>query len=149
MQLRLIVVGRGDADLAAAEAEYLKRLHRYAPCRIQELQESRARQRSQRLQEEARRIRRRAGTNYILFDVHGRCMNSREWAQWLSRQRGDAHLPFVIGGPDGVAAEVRQAAREVWSLSPLTLPHRLVRLLVLEQLYRASTIVHGHPYHRA
>ena len=75
-------------------------------------------------------------------------MNSREWAQRLQRMRGGASLPFVIGGPDGVAPEVRQAAAETWSLSALTFPHRLVRLLVLEQFYRAFTIACGHPYHR-
>jgi 23S rRNA (pseudouridine1915-N3)-methyltransferase len=55
---------------------------------------------------------------------------------------------FVIGGPDGLADPVLAAARHRWSLSPLTLPHALARVLVAESLYRASSLLAGHPYHR-
>jgi 23S rRNA (pseudouridine1915-N3)-methyltransferase len=56
---------------------------------------------------------------------------------------------LAIGGAEGHAPELRAAAREVWSLSPLTLPHALVRVIVIEQLYRAWSILNNHPYHRA
>jgi 23S rRNA (pseudouridine1915-N3)-methyltransferase len=62
-------------------------------------------------------------------------------------QEGD-DLALVIGGPDGLAAEVLARARERWSLSRLTLPHALVRVLLAEQLYRAVSLLAGHPYHR-
>jgi len=76
-------------------------------------------------------------------------MPSQGWADWLARQPGGAAVDFVIGGAGGTAVELRQAADEVWSLSTLTLSHQLVRIVVLEQLYRALTILHGHPYHHA
>ncbi len=56
---------------------------------------------------------------------------------------------MLIGGPDGLAPECRERADESWSLSPLTLPHALVRVVVAEQIYRAMSILAGHPYHRA
>lgn len=71
-----------------------------------------------------------------------------EWAGYLRGLAGNAEQVFVIGGADGVADEVRQQAAACWSLSTLTLPHQLARALVLEQLYRACTILQGHPYHR-
>ncbi|HET7159413.1 MAG TPA: 23S rRNA (pseudouridine(1915)-N(3))-methyltransferase RlmH, partial [Burkholderiales bacterium] len=58
-------------------------------------------------------------------------------------------IALIIGGPDGLAPAIKQDADFVWSLSPLTLPHTLVRVVVVEQLYRAHTIFEGHPYHRA
>lgn len=65
---------------------------------------------------------------------------------WLHERRDVA---LMIGGPDGLAPACLARAEEQWSLSPLTLPHALVRVIVAEQLYRASTILRGHPYHRA
>ncbi len=149
MKLRLIVVGKGATELAAYETRVLRRLRQFVPCDIQELPEARARQASQRLQEEARHIQKKADGGFILFDERGRFLSSHDWADWLGRQQGNASLDFVIGGADGVADEVRRTAADMWGLSRLTLPHQLARVMVLEQLYRAFTIRRGHPYHRA
>jgi len=73
---------------------------------------------------------------------------SMQWADYLGRLHGDARQDFVVGGADGVSDTVRASAGSCWSLSTLTLPHQLVRAMVLEQLYRAITIIQGHPYHR-
>jgi len=148
MRLRLIVVGKGAAELAAYETRFLERLKPFAPCSIHELPEGRGKQPSQRLQEEARHIQRQT-SRYILFDERGRFMSSQAWADFFSRQPGDASVDFVVGGSGGVNDEVRSAAMDVWSLSKLTLPHQLVRVLLLEQSYRAWMILHGHPYHHA
>ncbi len=148
MRLRLIVVGKGATDLASYEKRFLERLKPIAPCSIYELQEGRAKQSSQRLQQEAKHIQGQT-SHYILLDERGKSMGSQAWADFFAHQPGDASIDFVIGGSGGVNNEVRSAAADVWSLSKLTLPHQLVRMLFLEQSYRAMMILRGHPYHHA
>ena len=85
----------------------------------------------------------------VALDERGRARTSIELARWLAeRQQAGNDLSFIIGGADGLAPEVLQRAQERWSLSTLTLPHALVRVLFAEQLYRAVTLLDGHPYHR-
>lgn len=89
------------------------------------------------------------GAQVVLLDDKGRMHDSPALARRLEHWRGQGRdLAFVIGGPEGHAPAVRAAAHETWSLGPATLPHMLVRLLVAEQLYRAASILAGHPYHR-
>ena len=85
----------------------------------------------------------------VLLDERGRQLSSRGLAEKLSDWQGDGRdLCFVIGGPDGVSDACRQRANFTWSLSQLTLPHGLARVLLAEQLYRAHSLQAGHPYHR-
>lgn len=90
-----------------------------------------------------------SGSLVVALDERGKTFDTRalaaRLADWLGGGR-DATL--MIGGPDGLAAECLARAELRWSLSPLTLPHGLVRVLVAEQLYRAWSLLHGHPYHR-
>jgi len=148
VKLRLIVVGKGAAELSAYENRFLERLKPFAPCSIHELPDGRAKQSSQRLQEEARHIQNET-SHYILFDEQGKSISSNVWADFFAHKPGDAVVDFVIGGAGGVSNEVRAAAEDVWSLSKLTLPHQLARVLFLEQSYRAWMILRGHPYHHA
>jgi len=85
----------------------------------------------------------------VALDERGRQFSSLQLSEWLAarRQAGEP-LCFVIGGPDGLGPEVLERAQLKWSLSSLTFPHGLVRVLLAEQLYRASTLLAGHPYHR-
>ena len=85
----------------------------------------------------------------VLFDGAGQQMNSEAFAKWLGKQRdqGTQHLIFAIGPPDGWSESARGRATLVLSLGLWTLPHALARLVVAEQLYRAFTILSGHPYH--
>lgn len=86
----------------------------------------------------------------ILLDERGKQMSSQLLAAKLADWQNDGRdLCFVIGGPDGVSGECRQRANFTWSLSQLTLPHGLARVLFAEQLYRAHSLQTGHPYHRA
>ena len=85
----------------------------------------------------------------MLLDEKGRQFTSRELAERVDDwQVGGADLVFIIGGPDGVAKDVQERANLTWSLSSLTLPHGLARVLFAEQLYRAWSLTTGHPYHR-
>ena len=78
-------------------------------------------------------------------------MTSAAFANLLRKKRDDGirDMAFLIGGPDGHGAEIRQTAQSALSLSAMTLPHGLARVMLAEQLYRAATIIAGHPYHRS
>lgn len=85
----------------------------------------------------------------IALEVTGRAMTTPELARWLEKRlEGGRNLAFVIGGADGLAPALVKRADFRWSLSPLTWPHGLARVMVAEQLYRAQCILKGHPYHR-
>jgi len=85
----------------------------------------------------------------VTLDEHGIQKTTVELSQWLEQRRASGKdLAFIVGGPDGLAEEVLARAHLRWSLSRLTLPHGLVRVLLAEQIYRATTLLAGHPYHR-
>jgi len=86
----------------------------------------------------------------VALQVGGRSLTTAQLARWLDDRSGDGQpLAFCIGGPDGLAPEVDARARLRWSLSALTLPHGLARIVVAEALYRAVSVLKGLPYHRA
>lgn len=85
----------------------------------------------------------------IVLDERGKAPTSMELADWLSKwQQQGENLCFVIGGADGMTEELKAKARLLMRLSSLTLPHGMVRVMLTEQLYRAQSILHNHPYHR-
>jgi len=91
----------------------------------------------------------RPGEYVVALDERGKEMTTRELATWLSARLQDgSDLAFLIGGPDGFAPEVLQRSDFKWSLSRLTFPHALVRVVLAEQLYRAHGVLSNHPYHR-
>ena len=99
-------------------------------------------------------VRRRAAAgsaaHIVALQVHGEAWTTARLARWLDdRSREGDPLVFCIGGPDGLAAAVDAKARLRWSLSSLTLPHGLARVVAAEALYRAVSLIKGHPYHRA
>lgn len=90
-----------------------------------------------------------SGEQVVLLDERGAQLSSKKLAAKLSEWQSDARdLALIIGGPDGVSAALRDRADFVWSLSQLTLPHGMARVLLAEQLYRAWSLQAGHPYHR-
>lgn len=90
------------------------------------------------------------GAYVVAMQVGGRNLSSEQLAQFLqTRARDGRDVVFCIGGPEGLAPEVDARAELRWSLSALTLPHALARVVLAEALYRAVTIIKGHPYHRA
>lgn len=86
----------------------------------------------------------------VVLDERGKSLTSADFAKWLRGQReaGTGEVCFVIGGPDGLDESVRKRAALVLSFGAMTIPHQLVRALLAEQIYRALTIIAGHPYHR-
>jgi 23S rRNA (pseudouridine1915-N3)-methyltransferase len=86
----------------------------------------------------------------VALEIAARSMTTEELSAWLAlRMRDGRSLALLIGGPDGLSPQCRERADQSWSLSPLTLPHGLVRVVVAEQIYRAMSLLAGHPYHRA
>ncbi len=86
----------------------------------------------------------------VALDERGQQWSSRETANHLAEwQSHSLRVALMVGGPDGLAKGCLERAREIWSLSRLTLPHALVRVMVVEQVYRAWTLLQGHPYHRS
>jgi 23S rRNA (pseudouridine1915-N3)-methyltransferase len=139
MRYQVVAVGRvKDAALRAACDAYLERLRRYT--RIEERD----------VKDEARILEALGeGTRLVALSRSGTPWTSRELAEWTSRWEMDGRdVSFAIGGADSLPAPVLAQAERVWSLSALTLPHELARVLLYEQLYRAYTIRRGEPYHR-
>lgn len=139
MRYRVVAVGRlKSAALRAACDEYLDRLRRYA--RVEETEVKTEARLGGALPD---------GSRLVALARAGAPWTSRELAERTARWDLEGRdVAFAIGGAEGLPQEVLGRAQEVWSLSPLTLPHELARVIVLEQLYRAFTIRRGEPYHR-
>jgi 23S rRNA (pseudouridine1915-N3)-methyltransferase len=124
----------------------------FGPVRLFEVSESRATGRVARVSDEAHRLLAKvSGADIkVALDEHGRSQTTEAFAAYLrdTRDAGTGLMAFLIGGPDGHGPALLSAASLRMSLGPLTLPHGLARIVLVEQLYRAATILAGHPYHR-
>lgn len=117
-----------------------------------ELSESRAARTPDRKAEEARDLLERVGDGVLIaLDEKGATPTSEEFAALLQdfNARGEKSLNFVIGGADGLADEIFKKAAKRIAFGAMTVPHQLARILLVEQIYRAMTLLSGHPYHRA
>jgi 23S rRNA (pseudouridine1915-N3)-methyltransferase len=156
MKLRVVVVGKDRNDpLLQAGDDYLERLNHYFPTELVSVKEEPARTKAdlERVKKlEAERLVKAAGKAVVLvvLDENGTTIRSEELANRLGRwaDEGRQEIAFLVGGPNGVSDELRRQAAFVLSLSKMTLPHRLARVVLLEQLYRAVTILRGEPYHK-
>lgn len=155
MRLRVIIVGKDKHDpLVAAAEDYRARASRYAPVDLVEIKETPLKKGSveQVKKDEAARIAKLLDPDehVVVLDERGKALESTQLAGRLDRymQDGLRKVAFVIGGPSGLDPDFMARAQERWRLSSLTLPHRLARLLLMEQLYRGFTILRGEPYHK-
>jgi len=156
MKARLVAVGeRAPGWVAQGFAEYQKRLSHWLPLDLVEVEpgvRGKGRDTVRAMTDEGARVLAALPKNahVVALDGRGKMHSSEQLAQRLEHWRGQGRdLAFLIGGPEGHAAEVIARADEHWSLGPLTLPHMLVRLVLAEQLYRAAALLANHPYHRA
>jgi 23S rRNA (pseudouridine1915-N3)-methyltransferase len=158
--MRVIVAAVGrlkDAERELCE-RYTKRFDAagralgLGPLTISELSESRAAGAEARKADEAARLVKAAGTAdvRVVLDEGGRALSSEAFARWIAQRRdgGAKGMAFLIGGPDGHGRASLEGAALKLSLGAMTLPHGLARAVLIEQLYRAATILSGHPYHR-
>jgi 23S rRNA (pseudouridine1915-N3)-methyltransferase len=152
MDVALLAVGRLRPYFREACDDYLRRLRRYARVREVEVKEaSRAPAPAAQREEEAERLLEKvpAGATVVALDRAGTPWTSEELAKRVERwQLAARPIALVIGGSHGLAPGLLAAAALRWSLGPLTLPHELARIVVVEQLYRAWTILRGEPYHK-
>jgi 23S rRNA (pseudouridine1915-N3)-methyltransferase len=160
--MRLVFVGIGrtkagpERDLTSrylGRATAAGRGLGFSSLEVREIDESRARRPEDRKNEEAKSIRATLGTGtpFFVFDEVGENLTSKAFADRLDdmRGRGPAAFGLVIGGPDGLDAGLRSSAASIIAFGRMTWPHQLVRIMAAEQIYRAMTILAGHPYHRA
>jgi 23S rRNA (pseudouridine1915-N3)-methyltransferase len=144
VRVRILAVGtRMPAWVSAAYEDYTRRLRSTMRVDLEELDvKTRA--------EEEKRFLDRVGDDYVIaLDEHGRSRTTLELAKWLGeRLQEGRNLSFLIGGPDGLGPQILARAAWKWSLSALTFPHAMVRVMLAEQLYRAHSVLHNHPYHR-
>lgn len=157
MRFHLVAVGtKMPAWVADGYHDYARRLHGGARLELHEIPLARRRSDApadieRARAEEARRMRAAipAAAEVIALTVGGRAIDTPTLAQQINEwQRTGRSVAFLVGGPDGLERGLVDAADDVWSLSALTFPHTLVRVMLAEQLYRALSILHKHPYHR-
>lgn len=140
--IRLVAVGKvKEPYLAAGIAEFEKRLRPYCHLEIIELKD-------EGMEKEAQRMEKYAGQNTYILDAGGKALDSFEFAKLVkSAELSPVPLTFIIGGPDGIAPELKKKAKLV-SLSKMTFTHEMCRLFLLEQIYRSYQIAQNRPYHR-
>lgn len=134
--------------VATAYDEYKRRLKTSLRVDLEELPQAKDKGRAKA--DEQTRLLERSGDDYLVaLDEHGKSLTTQDLAKWLSRRQQDGRdVCFVIGGPDGLGPEILEKADMRWSLSGLTFPHAMVRVILAEALYRAHSVLHNHPYHR-
>jgi len=153
MRVTLVAVGqRMPGWVTEGFAEYITRLRKRLPVQLLEVPATkRGGDTARAMAGEGGRLlaATRPADHVVALDEHGKARTSLELSRWLgTRLQAGNDLVFLVGGADGFAPEVLARANERWSLSSLTLPHALVRVVFAEQLYRAVTLLDGHPYHR-
>jgi 23S rRNA (pseudouridine1915-N3)-methyltransferase len=152
LEIGIVAVGKLRSYYRDAADDYARRLKRYVTLHELEVREtSRAPTIQTQLADEAKRLGSKiaSGAGFVALTREGSAWSSRELAaqldRWLIASRP---MALLIGGSNGLDASLLARAESRWSLGPLTLPHELARVVVLEQLYRAFTILRGEPYHK-
>jgi len=146
MRLRFIWVGKTkDKHWRALQDEYLQRLSHFVRCEIVEIRDGDKKTEGERILEKLNQ-----NTFACVLDVTGQCLSSTDLAKKFEnwQNKGTKEISFIIGGADGTSSEVAERADLRLSLSFLTFTHEMARVVLLEQLYRACTILKGFPYQR-
>ena len=155
MKIHLLVVGKTTATyISDAVDEYCRRLKHYITFDMEvipELKNTKSLSMEVQKEKEGELILKalQPGDVVVLLDEHGKEMRSLEFAEYMKRKMNTVNkrLVFIIGGPYGFSEKVYQAAHEKISMSKMTFSHQMIRLIFVEQIYRAMTILNGGPYH--
>ncbi|MDR3118474.1 MAG: 23S rRNA (pseudouridine(1915)-N(3))-methyltransferase RlmH [Mediterranea sp.] len=155
MKTTLIVIGRTvEKHYITAIEDYVQRIKHFMPFEMEvipELKNTRSLTVEQQKEKEGELLCKtfQPGDVIVLLDEHGKEFRSVEFAGWMKKKMTTCNrqLVFVAGGPYGFSQKVYQAAHEKIALSRMTFSHQMVRLIFVEQLYRAMSILHGNPYH--
>jgi 23S rRNA (pseudouridine1915-N3)-methyltransferase len=129
------------AEIRSLLDDYLRRIRQYAEVEVAEVPNSPA---------ALRKLKTEGAATWVLLDAGGKQLTSSQFARWIAEQRGRGvrEIVFLCGDADGFPDEWRRKAQVKLSLSTMTLPHELARVVLTEQLYRAFTILSGHPYNK-
>jgi len=156
MKLNLLAVGtKMPSWVTDGYQEYAKRMPRECSLHLHEImpaKRGKSGSPAQWMREEGERILAAIPSSHhvVALDVKGKTWSTEQLADQLKNWQADGRdVSLIVGGPDGLTDECLQRANQRWSLSALTLPHPLVRIVMSEQLYRAWTVLQNHPYHRA
>lgn len=141
--IRVVCVGKMKDDLRKISEDYLKRIKGFTKIEVVEVNEYKSSNVSESLRKEGERVLGKV-EGFIALDDKGKQLSSEEFSNLL--KGGD--LAFVIGGHAGLSDEVKSKAKMLLSISRMTLPHQLTRIILLEQVYRAFTIINKMPYHK-
>lgn len=142
--IRIICVGKLKDQLKNVSEEYVKRIERFTRIEITEINEYKSSNIQDSLKKEGEKVLEKAGERFIILDLKGKQLSSEEFSQMLKQP----DLTFVIGSHAGLSDEVKSKAEMLLSISRMTLPHQLTRIILLEQVYRAFTIINKMPYHK-
>ena len=150
MKITVLAIGKLRGAAADWCADYLKRMNGLVTVRELAAAKSLTGLAAQKAEHDLLMAALPAGATLVLLDEQGKDLASRAFAQQLQgwQEQAIAQLVFVIGGADGVLPALRERASFIWGFGRATWPHRLARVMLLEQLYRARQINAGHPYHR-
>jgi 23S rRNA (pseudouridine1915-N3)-methyltransferase len=141
MKIRLIMLGKTRrTEIRALLDDYASRMRHYAEIEVNELRDASP--------AALRQLKLDASATVVLLDAAGKQFTSQQFARWLGdlRDRGVREIVFLCGDADGFPPELRDLAKQNFSLSTLTMPHELARVLLAEQIYRAFAMLAGHPY---
>ena len=155
MKTIFLVIGKTtDTRIAQLTDEYISRIQHYLPFEMQvipELRNAKNLSQEQQKEQEASLIIKSlfSGDYIVLLDEHGKERRSLDFASWMQKRMAASprRLVFIVGGPYGFAPQIHKMAQEEISLSQMTFSHQMIRLLFVEQVYRAMTILNGEPYH--
>lgn len=159
MRIKIITIGNlKEKYLREASAEYVKRVSRYATVEVVQLPEEKLPSNFspadvvQCVETEAVRIMTKINPNAYIVDlsIEGKMLSSEDFAKTIEQLQidGESEIVFIIGGSDGLSEKIKERSNLSLSFSKMTFPHQLMRVILLEQVYRAFKIIHNEPYHK-
>ncbi|MBE9537022.1 MAG: 23S rRNA (pseudouridine(1915)-N(3))-methyltransferase RlmH [Proteobacteria bacterium] len=151
MKISILSPWKQAADIREREEDYLKRLRRYASVTLEEIKGAKGEEKEAvRKEGEFLLAKFRRGSYIVALTESGKNYDSRQFSQWLEGMgiNGRSDITFVIGGAAGLSRDLLEKADGRLSLSAMTFPHQMARLVLVEQIYRAFTLIKGEPYHK-